>query len=100
MYFNWIKLELLYLLLMSQTVFDNITRSSIWTTYNCICFYCNRPLDWDDLHIDHIIPECYDKNLKQLEKIKINYELSEKFDLNSMNNLVLARLLSPRWVDI
>jgi len=73
---------------MSQTKFDNIIRSALWTSYNNICFYCNRPLDWDDLHIDHIIPETYSNNIEKLKEIIFEYELGEKFDLNALYNLV------------
>lgn len=73
---------------MSQTKFDTITRSALWTSYNNICFYCNRPLDWDDLHIDHIIPEYFASDTERFEQIKTEYELDIDFDLNSLCNLV------------
>lgn len=73
---------------MSKTRFDNITRSALWNAYNNVCFYCNRLLDWGDLHIDHIIPEYLAKDKLKYEQVKIEYELNKAFDLNDFNNLV------------
>lgn len=73
---------------MSLTTFDNITRSALWSSYNNICFYCNRPLEWDDLNIDHIVPELYSKDINAFEKVKAEYELDKNFDLNALYNLV------------
>lgn len=75
---------------MSITKFDNITRSALWSSYNNICFYCNQPLDWDNLHIDHILPELYSKDIRAFEKIKAKFELDQNFDLNALYNLVPA----------
>lgn len=73
---------------MSLTTFDNITRSALWTSYNNICFYCNRPIDWDDLHIDHIIPESLNTKPEKLNQIIREYELAVDFDVNALYNLV------------
>lgn len=73
---------------MSQTKLDTITRSALWTSYNYVCFYCNKPLDWDDLNIDHIIPECFATDQEKFEQIKTEYELDVEFDLNALYNLV------------
>lgn len=73
---------------MSKTKFDNITRSAIWSSYNHTCFYCNKPLDWEDLHLDHIIPESLSSNIKKFEEIKSEYTLDANFDINATYNLV------------
>jgi 5-methylcytosine-specific restriction endonuclease McrA len=73
---------------MSFTTFDNITRSALWNSYNNICFYCTQPLEWDDLNIDHIVPELYSKDIGAFEKVKAEYELDKAFDLNALYNLV------------
>lgn len=73
---------------MSQTIFDNVTRSALWNAYNCICFYCNRPLDWGDLQIDHIIPEYLTSDQKKLNQIRVKYELPKDFEINDLCNLV------------
>lgn len=73
---------------MAKRKFDNLVRSALWTTYKNTCFYCNRPLDWEDLHIDHIIPESISKKIEEFVKIKKKFELNEEFSLNDLNNLV------------
>lgn len=73
---------------MSKKAFDNITRSALWAAYKNICFYCSRPLDWGDLHIDHIIPESISHKEKEFEKIKQDFELDVNFNLNELYNLV------------
>lgn len=73
---------------MSKTTFDNLTRSSIWTTYNCLCFYCSQSLDWGDLQIDHIIPESLQNNQEDFDNIKDDLKLDKKFNLNDIYNLV------------
>lgn len=75
---------------MSRTKFDNITRSALWTSYNNICFYCNRLIDWDDLHIDHIIPESLNFKPEALRQVIKEYELIDEFDLNALYNIVPA----------
>lgn len=73
---------------MSKTAFDNITRSALWTAYNNICFYCSRPLDWNDLHIDHIIPEFLSEEKVKFDKIISDFDLDTNFDFNALSNLV------------
>jgi len=73
---------------MSFANFDNITRSALWSSYNNICFYCSKTLDWDNLHIDHIIPEHFKNKTEEFEKIKIEYGLDLNFELNALYNLV------------
>jgi hypothetical protein len=73
---------------MSKTTFDNLTRSALWTAYKCICFYCSQPLDWGDLHIDHIIPESLTQKDEKFEKVKENLGLEKDFNLNELYNLV------------
>lgn len=70
---------------MSQTKFDKIVRSALWNIYDNSCFYCGKPLDWDDLHIDHIIPESFNYKMKN---IKLEYGLDDDFDVNVIYNLV------------
>lgn len=73
---------------MSFTKFDNIIRSAIWNSYDCNCFYCNQSLNWNDLNIDHIIPEYLSNDLQAFEKVKRDYELDSNFQLNALYNLV------------
>ena len=73
---------------MSKTKFDNIIRSALWNSYNNICFYCNKPLEWDDLNIDHIVPEHLMENIQKFEKVIFEYDLNRDFNINALYNLV------------
>lgn len=73
---------------MSKTNFTTIIRCALWTSYNHTCFYCTQPLDWDDLHIDHIIPESYLDNPVKLEELLLYYGLPANFNINGFDNLV------------
>jgi len=73
---------------MSKTTFDNLTRSSIWTAHNNLCFYCSRSLDWGDLQIDHIIPESLEAYPEEFEIIINDLSLDKNFNLNAIYNLV------------
>ena len=72
---------------MSITNFDNVIRSALWSSYSCSCFYCNKPLDWTDLHVDHIIPESIETKLN-FDDVKIDYALDPSFQVNDLQNLV------------
>lgn len=76
------------ILKMSQTKFDNITRSAIWSAYNNICFFCGRPLDWSDLHIDHLLPEFLTAVPNIFKQLLVDYELPPEFEINDITNLV------------
>lgn len=73
---------------MSLTKFNIITRSALWNSYKNTCFYCSKILDWDDIHIDHIIPESLALNIEEFDKLKLEFDLDEKFNVNELYNLV------------
>lgn len=73
---------------MSRTKFDNILRTALWNSYNNKCFYCNQTLSWDELHIDHLIPESIAANIVRFSEIILDYELGNDFGINDLYNLV------------
>lgn len=73
---------------MSLTKFNIITRSALWNSYKNTCFYCSKILDWNDIHIDHIIPESLALNMEEFDKLKLEFDLDEKFNVNELYNLV------------
>lgn len=73
---------------MRKKQFSNIVRSGVWSAYNHRCFYCNKDIDWNDLHIDHIMPESLSDNPKELLKIIQSYQLPSDFEINKFQNLV------------
>lgn len=73
---------------MSRTNFDNIIRTALWNSYNNKCFYCSQSLLWDDLQIDHLVPESIVTDPNRFSKLKSDYELNNDFRINDLYNLV------------
>lgn len=60
---------------MSQMVFDSITRSALWNVWKNKCFYCDKDLEWECLHIDHLLPESLKNKANEFKQIIFEYEL-------------------------
>ncbi len=75
---------------MADLKSNNIIRSALLAAYNNSCFYCQRPLEFDDLEVDHIIPANYGNDIRKLNLLKEEYSLQPEFDTESLFNLVPA----------
>ena len=42
---------------MTKHRFSYVERYALWRAYDGRCFYCEKPLDFQDMTVDHIIPE-------------------------------------------
>lgn len=73
---------------MSKFIVDDITRSALWTAYGNTCYYCDRFLEWNQLHIDHILPERLLGSPNELIAFIKDYELEEHFEINSIYNFL------------
>ncbi len=69
---------------MSITKIPSLRRQAIYEAYSNKCFYCGKPIRWDDFEIDHLIAE----KTENIEEVLKEYELSEDYDLNGLSNLV------------
>jgi hypothetical protein len=47
---------------MAGQRFKTPHRNAIWTAYNYKCFYCHVQLRWDELRVDHVVPEYLAEN--------------------------------------
>ena len=65
-------------------------RFAIWHVYGQKCFYCEQPLAFMEITIDHIIPEYISDDAEQLQAIKIQYGLNTDFSINDYCNWVPA----------
>lgn len=72
---------------MSTYKVPSIEKRTLWEGYKKKCFYCKEPLVFDDIHIDHILPEKLINNPNELERFKIEYNLHPNFHINSYYNL-------------
>ncbi len=75
---------------MAKQKFTPPHRRAIWTAYGMQCFYCHERLRWDDLRIDHLVPE-YLSNDPDALRTKLNeLGLPETWDLQGNANLVAS----------
>lgn len=73
---------------MSEQRFTNIFRECLWLTYSEKCFYCQRPLAFSVMKIDHVIPESLKSKHKELNSLKTRLGLPNDFDVLGFENLV------------
>ncbi|HEY8947344.1 MAG TPA: hypothetical protein VIM56_00515 [Rhizomicrobium sp.] len=75
---------------MAIQQFSIAHRQAIWTAHASKCFYCRQTLRWDDLNIDHIIPEHLSEKDQEREKLLTELRLPLKLDLRENWNLAPA----------
>ena len=73
---------------MSKSKIDVLLRIAIFEAYGKKCFYTGVPLAYQDLEIDHIIPESL---ADKIDEIKSDYGLEKDFNINGCENLVPTR---------
>ncbi|WP_199882981.1 HNH endonuclease [Clostridium beijerinckii] len=64
-----------------------IVRAALYLEYEGKCFYEGLPIRFQDMHVDHVIPE-YLEGTDELKKIIKILGLPENFNINSVYNLV------------
>lgn len=71
---------------MAKYKFFTRERESIWKAHGEKCAYCDRRIAWEDLEVDHIVPETLLDNPIELERIQTEYGLKSDFNINSYYN--------------
>jgi hypothetical protein len=69
---------------------SGLKRFAIWTAHSKRCAYCEEPLKYSDLEIDHIIPRSLRKKPQELQNLLTQLSLQTNFDLDSLENLLPA----------
>jgi hypothetical protein len=59
---------------------------AIWEAYKKKCLYCEEPIAFKDLHIDHIVPEHLVNRPDEFEALKQELKLGDEFLLNDFPN--------------
>lgn len=77
---------------MGKHNFSIPQRVALWQAYNKRCAISGEPIFFDQLHIDHILPEKLLNNPEELEHLKVNYGLREDFDINSYYNWLPVKI--------
>ncbi|KAB2489637.1 HNH endonuclease [Priestia endophytica] len=62
-------------------------RYALWQAYKRKCAICGKPIEYTNLHVDHILAESLEKNSEELNKVLKKYKLTNNFDINSLYNL-------------
>jgi 5-methylcytosine-specific restriction endonuclease McrA len=65
---------------------NDYIKQALWATYKKKCFYCNEPLAYKNIHIDHVIPIASFRGRE--EEMRQNYLLNRDFNFNSLDNFV------------
>jgi len=73
---------------MAKYKFSVAERFGVWNAYDGICFWCRAPLVFQEMTVDHIIPENIGNDRGKLESIKTMYQLGERFEINNYSNWV------------
>jgi tetratricopeptide (TPR) repeat protein len=76
---------------MSRKKFAAAKREAIWRAHDRRCVYTQEQIDFENLHIDHIVPEHLANNAEKLDEVLRSYGLPADFDLNDFANLLPAK---------
>jgi hypothetical protein len=77
-----------YYYFMAKYNFSFLERYAIWQTYGMVCIYCEEPVSFKELEIDHILPESLNADPNKLIGIIKDYEIGDEFGINSYYNWV------------
>jgi len=73
---------------MSKYKFETAERFAIWNSHKNTCFWCGEPIKYSDTTIDHVLPETLLDNPDEFNRVKINYDLPDDFQINDFCNWV------------
>jgi hypothetical protein len=66
-------------------------RYALWRAYGMKCFYCGRPVDFNNVTIDHVLPQSLLTKPEEAERIIYDYDIRENFpdfSIDGLSNLV------------
>jgi hypothetical protein len=67
-----------------------VTRIAIWRAHRKLCAYCGEPVAFNDLDVDHIIPESSADDTAKLQEVRREYGLPDDFHVDCLCNLIPA----------
>ncbi len=73
---------------MSSQKVSPTLKAALWKGHDGKCFYCKRPVRWDELCVDHIIPEYLAEKPAKLAEVLRHVGLSMDWSLWAVPNLV------------
>lgn len=73
---------------MSKHRFSYCERYALWRAYDGRCFYCEKPLDFQDMTVDHVLPEWLSEDPTKLNQLRKEYDIDENFRDFQINDFV------------
>lgn len=73
---------------MSTQPIRSELRTAIWVGYDKKCLFCREPILFDNMHVDHFIPESI--NPQKLQDLKNNHLVPECYNVRGDYNLVAS----------
>lgn len=70
--------------------FPDALRLALWKVYKQRCFYCDHPISFRELQVDHIIPEAYCDDESGFIEIKSKFKLPNDFNICGLENFIAS----------
>ena len=64
---------------MAKHRFSYVERYALWKAYDGRCFYCEKPLGFQDMTVDHIVPEWLREHPDKLRQLREEYQVDVSF---------------------
>jgi hypothetical protein len=75
---------------MSKSKFNNAERFAVFLHGDRRCWLCTEPLRFQDLAIDHVLPESLLDRPSELRELLLSWGLPDGYDINGYENLAPA----------
>ena len=73
--------------------FTNAQRYALYRAYDGRCFYCELPIEFREMTVDHVVPESLLEDPPRLAKLRADHgidEVAPGFQINDFSNWVPA----------
>lgn len=70
--------------------FSSAESFGVWHAFEGLCFWCGVPVSFQEVTVDHVVPESIEDDEGKLIAIKLLYGLPEEFGINTFLNWVPA----------
>lgn len=68
--------------------FSTPQRFGVWLAHGSRCFWCERPIEFRDATVDHVVAESVQNKPKKLQALRDLYALGDHFHVNDYENWV------------
>ncbi len=75
---------------MAKYDFSAAESFGVWHAFDGLCFWCGAPVPFQDVTVDHVVPESVGDDEGKVTSIKVMYGLADNFSVNAFLNWVPA----------